>query len=292
MSEKIVYNYGKFLPRWEVAVNTRPLFWMFMLLGLAVMLLGKGGAAQAEDLQLEYDCNNIQTIPLEECEALLAIYHATGGDDWTFSTHWGSEDDPSLWHGVTISEGQVTRLNLPDNNLTGSLPVQVGNLRHLTEFNLRENRLSGSLPVEIGNLTTLTSLDLSFNQFSGGLPAGLFNLTALEYLYLDNNQFAGFVLAGIGNLNQLKVLWLHNNRLIGFPPAAITNLSNLLDPGQVDPGDLDGLNLDGNNFCIPDGFPHAGNAVHQFLHQKDPNFDGAQNDCQPVFEIFLPLIKR
>ncbi len=57
---------------------------------------------------------------------------------------------------------------------------------------LEENQLSGSIPPEIGNLTSLGQLDLSNNQLSGSIPPEMDNL-AREYfnLYLGNNQLSG-----------------------------------------------------------------------------------------------------
>jgi len=42
-------------------------------------------------------------------------------------------------------------------------------------LNLHENQLTGSIPPEIGNLTNLTYLDLSNNQFSGIIPDEICN---------------------------------------------------------------------------------------------------------------------
>ena len=41
---------------------------------------------------------------------------------------------------------------------------------------LGHNQLSGTIPVELGNLTSLISLDLEDNQLSGTIPAEIGNL--------------------------------------------------------------------------------------------------------------------
>jgi len=64
----------------------------------------------------------------------------------------------------------LTFLNLYDNQLTGEIPPEIGNLTNLTYFQLYNNQLTGSIPLEIGNLTNLTYLKLNNNQLSGIIP--------------------------------------------------------------------------------------------------------------------------
>lgn len=55
-------------------------------------------------------------------EALLALYDATGGADWTDNTGWSTDDDDlSLWYGVTVDGTFVSELNLDTNNLKGNV---------------------------------------------------------------------------------------------------------------------------------------------------------------------------
>lgn len=263
---------------------------LIVSIGLALLFSSSDGSAQAADPQQDFDCADVQSIPVIECEALAAFYHATGGNGWTQSSGWLVESDPTLWHGVTVNEGHVEKLVLQNNNLTGSLPAQLADLSRLTELNVRDNQLSGALPAGIGSLSSLIILDLSNNQFSGGLPAGLFNLTALRFLYLDHNQFGGFLSDGFGSLTNLDKLWLNDNYFLGFPPSAFTNLTQLDPADSVNPGN-DGLNLDDNRLCVPANYPQTGNPLHEFLNLKDPDFHQRQN-CHPPFEVFLPMVQR
>ena len=64
-----------------------------------------------------------------------------------------------LWD-VNYSVFNTKELNLSHNQLTGSIPPEIGNLTNLTYLNLESNQLTGSIPSEIGNLTNLTELKL------------------------------------------------------------------------------------------------------------------------------------
>ena len=65
--------------------------------------------------------------------ALVALYNATGGENWTRKTNWSSSVPVGEWSGVTTDgDGRVTRLNLNNRNLTGPLPPELGTMAHLT----------------------------------------------------------------------------------------------------------------------------------------------------------------
>ena len=57
----------------------------------------------------------------------------------------------------------------------------------MTQLNLYGNNLTGTIPSELGGLSSLTVLVLRDNNLSGAIPAALENLNSLQYLYLDDN---------------------------------------------------------------------------------------------------------
>ena len=62
------------------------------------------------------------------------------------------------------------RLNQYGNELTGSIPIDVGNLVHLRDLWLNKNQMSGEIPTHMGLLTDLVTLYLQANTFVGTLP--------------------------------------------------------------------------------------------------------------------------
>ena len=192
-----------------------------------------------------------QTSPSTDREALVALYNATDGLNWRNNTNWLSAGPTPMgeWHGVTTdSDGRVTDLYLSDNQLSGRIPAELGNLINLQELGLGGNQLSGEIPAELGNLTNLQDLFLWNNELTGSIPVELGNLTNLQRLYLSMNQLTGEIPARLGNLSNLEVLWLRDNQLTGPIPGELGGLGNLelllLSRNQLTgeiPGELGGL---------------------------------------------------
>ncbi|MXX03541.1 MAG: hypothetical protein F4Z49_07240 [Gemmatimonadetes bacterium] len=101
----------------------------------------------------------IDNVEVDNCEdmersALIALYNAADGGNWTGRQNWLTAAPLSAWHGVTINDqGQVTSLDLADNNLEGTLPSRLSDLRSLSILDLSNNSsLSGPLPASLVGL--------------------------------------------------------------------------------------------------------------------------------------------
>ena len=92
-----------------------------------------------------------------------------------------------LW-GDTVNVATTDTLDLYNQELTGSIPPEIGCLTNLTYLHLGSNQLTGEIPSEIGNLTNLTYLNLGNNQLTGSIPPEICNLE-LIFFYMQNNQF-------------------------------------------------------------------------------------------------------
>jgi len=197
-------------------------------------------------------------VPAIEREALIALYNSTNGDNWEFNINWlGDEGTECTWFGVTCSGGSVWRLDLQSNELTGSVPPELGNLSNLERLDLHSNQLVGAIPAELGNLANLKYLFLNYNDLTGAIPAALGNLTHLVGLVLDENGLSGNIPPQLGNLVDLESLVIRSNELSGDIPPELGNLVNLVYL------DLPFNQLSGN---IP---PQLGNLIH--LRRLDLN---------------------
>ena len=202
---------------------------------LAFFIFLGGGWAQTT-----IDCAN-QPTGTSDRDILIRFYCATGGPtSWTNKANWGTIDATTTlndWHGVTASSGVVSALRLNENQLSGTIPKELGNLSSLTRLHLSRNKLSGTIPKELGKLTGLINLWLGQNQLSGTIPTELGNMAGLIRLYLWGNQLSGEIPTELGKLTMIQELDLSENQLSGPIPtelAALTSMVSLhLDINQL-----------------------------------------------------------
>ena len=188
-------------------------------------------SAHLEFASLTSDADGIQsrsTTVDQDRAALIALYHATGGNGWTNNLNWLSAEPLSTWYGVTVdSDGRVERLQLVQNRLIGEIPDEIGQLNRLEFLNLSLNELSGSIPTTIGNLTQLDTLGFSSNQLTGSIPSEIGRLDNLRVLGLVGNRLSGPIPVEIGHLGRLEHLILAENQLTGQVPDSIGDLARL-----------------------------------------------------------------
>ena len=134
----------------------------------------------------------------EDRAVLVDFHQEAGGAGWRNSVNWLSDRPVREWYGVVNdANGRVTHLLLDENQLTGEIPVELGNLASLEVLSLFNNRLTGEIPSELGNLSNLAHLRLEGNQLSGAIPVELGRLANLTLLYLSGNQLTGCVPASL-----------------------------------------------------------------------------------------------
>ncbi len=174
-------------------------------------------------------------VAQQDYDALVALYNSTNGTSWNNNSGWLGPNDATVanWFGVTVEDGRVVQISLRDNNLTGTLPPEIGDLTAIRFLLLGpdqppfSNQIGGSIPAEIGNLTNLVRLNLQFNAFTGTLPTELSNLVNLVRLELSANQLSGTLPSFLGSLSELQHLSLGVNQFTGNLPVELGQLSKL-----------------------------------------------------------------
>ncbi len=106
---------------------------------------------------------------MQDCMALLAAKDALRG---TASLNWSVERSITEWDGVTTSGTplRVTRLELPDKSLSGSVPAELGRLSGLAFIRLAGNSFTGCVPYALRNVadSDLGSVGISYCAGMGG----------------------------------------------------------------------------------------------------------------------------
>lgn len=136
-------------------------------------------------------------------------------------------------------------LDLAENNLTGSIPGSLGDLKAMAhvqnivkyllfgryrgiyyEENLVIN-IKGQQQRYTKTLSLVTSIDISGNNLHGDFPTQLTKLVRLVVLNLSRNHIGGQIPENISGLHQLASLDLSSNNLSGGIPSSLSSLSFL-----------------------------------------------------------------
>ncbi|GLJ42025.1 hypothetical protein SUGI_0870150 [Cryptomeria japonica] len=117
-------------------------------------------------------------------------------------------------------------IDLSNNNLSGSIPPEMGSLQGLIALNLSRNHLSGRIPKTMGRMDQLESLDLSLNRLNGNIPLELQLLSYLQFLNLSYNMLDGKVPRGGQFLTFVESSYLGNPKLSGIPFSNVTVCNN------------------------------------------------------------------
>ena len=104
---------------------------------------------------------------MEEFNSLKELYDNTVGPSWTNNTNWldTTQHIVADWYGITVENGHVTKIELPDNNL---------------QEGILTNR---------ANWPELEVLDISGNLFDFADFSYLDSLSKLQTLKIENNRF-------------------------------------------------------------------------------------------------------
>lgn len=166
-----------------------------------------------------------------DTQALIELYNATDGDNWTNS--WDINSSVYSWSGVDIGmdehngDPRIIEVDLDENNLVGEIPESVGHISYLQKLTLSNNSLSGEIPTSFTTLPNLEVLSLNQNQLSGEIPSDIGDWKSMRWLHLNNNQLSGSIPTSITGMTYIEVLTLNDNLLTGDFPEGLEDLDYL-----------------------------------------------------------------
>ncbi|XP_002984543.2 leucine-rich repeat receptor protein kinase EMS1 [Selaginella moellendorffii] len=127
--------------------------------------------------------------------------------------------------GVNCNDNKVVSIFLGGRMLGGTISPAITNCSNLNTLDLSDNQLTGVIPSQIGQLNILAKLNLANNRLGGAIPESLANCTYLSVLDLHKNALTGQIPVSLGSLQRLNSFDVSYNDLSGPIPYALANTS-------------------------------------------------------------------
>jgi hypothetical protein len=197
--------------------------------------------------------------------ALAAVYFSLRGDGLN-GTKWLTSTDECSWdsffnstsrtyahQSACDSRDRYVVLALSNQNLTGTIPPEIGlltslemlelngnylvgsippafsKLSNLNRLLLDSNRLTGTIPSEVGLLEHLVEVNVGDNGLTGPLPSEIGLLPMLKTLRLARNQLSGPIPTELGLLPVIEYFYFSSNHFSGSIPVEVTQLKSLVE---------------------------------------------------------------
>jgi len=160
--------------------------------------LFKGNIDSAHSNQVLASMNQLTHLEMEACYLTGSMPHHIGrmsNLEYLYMRRNAMKFDLEF-----LKTGEMTDLFalwIDANEITGTIPTEVGLLKSMASFSMTNATLTGTIPTEIGNMSGLRRLWLFNNQLSGSVPVELKKLTDLEILEVHHNKLKGEMPNGV-----------------------------------------------------------------------------------------------
>ncbi|XP_064978349.1 probable LRR receptor-like serine/threonine-protein kinase At4g37250 [Musa acuminata AAA Group] len=236
--------------KWQIT-SYLPLLLSFLLLispalGLnqdGVLLLQFKYSILSDPLAALGDWNYYDATPCSWNGVVCMGFPDAAALNWTVATNTRSDGGGNT---QVPTSSRVISLVLPNSQLLGSVPPELGLVEHLRHLDLSGNILNGTLPASLFNASEVRVLSLADNAISGELPELDWRMSSsLQVLNLSDNALIGRLPGNLSRLPNLTVVSLANNFLYGELPGGgferlqYLDLSSNLINGSL-PSDLGG----------------------------------------------------
>ncbi|KAG6551375.1 hypothetical protein Mapa_007021 [Marchantia paleacea] len=158
---------------------------------------------------------------------LQSLQDAFKGEGVGFlKTNWTGGDFPckgnTTYAGLACSNDQVRDINLRSMKLEGEISPDIIKCNALSNLDLSDNQLTGIIPIQIGQLEQLSILNLSFNNLYGEIP-DFSKAQFTNVIDLHNNDLTGSIPTNLGYLLRLTTFDVSYNDLSGPIPPLLAN---------------------------------------------------------------------
>ena len=175
---------------------------------------------------------NLKTVDISHNSAL-------GGECCTEESSWYDRSFYDYPTAIPTEIGQLWKLQalrMHNSNHLRYLPTQLGSLRDLVWLEAsgngsipNSNQISGTIPSQIGRLKNILRVVAQDNQISGSIPLQIRGMSALMHVELQGNKLSGSIPDSYGGTTRLRYWDSFDNKLVGDLPPSVFELKELTE---------------------------------------------------------------
>jgi hypothetical protein len=208
--------------------------------------------ANDDTLQLDpSDTSPRNNLIITQRYALTTILFGSLGAEWVNKTNWLNENE-CTWYGIACDGRVVVSIDMPENNLVGTISPELALLNSLRTLVFNDNGLSGTFPQTFQDMSSLRILglrtndltgslegldfspmesllvfDARENEITGAIPESIYALSNLNFFDVGDNQISGSISPSIGGLVNAQRFVVRGNNIAGSIPTEIGSMTAL-----------------------------------------------------------------